>query len=244
MSRSYRNPPVVEALCEVFFTGSEWDPAIPGLFYERVRKRFPGRGQRKDIQVELTVGSGAPSSRTTQGEPRAEFWSEDRSRLVQVGRDLLVVNQLRPYPHFVDWRPIVLEMCHEYRGLANPASIGRVTLRYLNRIPMPEAFKMETYFRVYPEVPAEIGGGHGAFLMRLELPTLHPSHQLILTFGWASPEADSKYALMLDLYDLAPITAADTFSGLAQTIDDAHANIERAFEGAITDDLRSRFGAG
>jgi uncharacterized protein (TIGR04255 family) len=242
MTRSYRNPPVVEALSEVFFEGSAWDPTIPGLFYDRVRDQFPGRGQRKDIQIELTVGSREASSRTTHGDPRSEFSNSDRSRLVQVGRDLLVVNQLRPYPHYVDWRPIVLDMCGVYRELAKPASIARATMRYLNRIPVPDTFQMETYFRMYPEVPPEIGGGHGAFLMRLELPALHATHRLILTFGWASPEPDSEHALMLDLYDVAPIQGADTFDGLAQTIDEAHANIERAFEGAITPELRSRFG--
>lgn len=228
MKRSYRNPPVVEALCEVFFTGSAWDLAVPGLFYEQVRGRFPERGQREDAEGIST-------------EPRAEFWSGDRSRLVQVGRDLLVVNQLRPYPHYEDWRPIVLEMCALYREVAKPAAVERATLRYLNRIPVPETFQMETFFRIYAEVPKEIGGGHRAFLIRLELPALHEEHQLILTFGRANPEPESRHALMLDLYDIAKLTGPDTFAGLAQTMDEAHANIERAFEGAITDALRARF---
>ena len=30
--KKYRNPPVVEALCEIYFVGSQWDNTIPGLF--------------------------------------------------------------------------------------------------------------------------------------------------------------------------------------------------------------------
>ena len=31
--RRYQRPPIVEALCEVYFTGSQWDSTVPGLFY-------------------------------------------------------------------------------------------------------------------------------------------------------------------------------------------------------------------
>lgn len=32
MGRRYKNPPVVEALCEIFFDGSQWDSTLTGLF--------------------------------------------------------------------------------------------------------------------------------------------------------------------------------------------------------------------
>jgi len=45
MGHKYPNPPVIEALCEIYTTGSARDPTAPGLFYERVRDRFHRRGQ-------------------------------------------------------------------------------------------------------------------------------------------------------------------------------------------------------
>lgn len=105
MSRSYANPPVVEALCELFTAGSAWDPTIPGLFYAHVREQFPKRRQARDMGLELEFGPEATAARLTRGEPRSQFSREDGSRMIQVAPDLVVVNQLRPYPAFEDWRP-------------------------------------------------------------------------------------------------------------------------------------------
>ena len=37
--RKYRKPPVVEALCEIYFADSTWDDTVPGVFYERATFR-------------------------------------------------------------------------------------------------------------------------------------------------------------------------------------------------------------
>ncbi len=41
LDRRYRKSPVIEALCEIYFSGSAWDETVPGAFYERWKNEFP-----------------------------------------------------------------------------------------------------------------------------------------------------------------------------------------------------------
>ena len=241
MGRRYANPPVVEALCEVLTTRSQWDATIPGLFYERVKDRFPKRGQRADLGIEVTLGPETPDARVTQREPRSQFSRDDGSRMVQVGRDLVVVNQLRPYPQFEEWRPEVLRALDVYRELAKPAGVDRLGLRYINRVVVPETqFPMDRYFRIHPQVPRELSASHGPFMLRLDLPASSGEHRLLITFGSAPSDAGTT-AFILDLYDMVGIGPKEGFASLERRIDEAHANVEKAFEGAITDSARALF---
>lgn len=46
MGRKYRNPPLIEALCEFQFVPTQpWDLTIPGFFYEKVKNDFPAKQQ-------------------------------------------------------------------------------------------------------------------------------------------------------------------------------------------------------
>ncbi len=53
MSRKYKNPPVVEALCEFqFISDKSWDLTLPGLIYERVKSEFPVK-QQTEISIQF-----------------------------------------------------------------------------------------------------------------------------------------------------------------------------------------------
>jgi uncharacterized protein (TIGR04255 family) len=241
--RHYRNPPVVEALAELYFAGGEWDLTVPGSFYERIKGRFPQKGQMDQLAVELEMGREGARTRTMPGAPRSRFRSEDGSRMVQLGPDVLVVNQLRPYPHFEAWSPVLLEMLALYRELVRPTTIARLGVRYINRIVIPKPrVKMEEYFRIYAEVPPELGAAHGDFLLRLELPPQYAGHQLLLTFATAPPEGPGQIAYLLDLYDIVAMETPEAFDTVEGRLVEAHDSIEWVFENAITDATRELFG--
>lgn len=57
--RHYGNPPVVEALCEVYFAESEWNNTLPGKFATRVEKEY---AEAKDLHRQITsrpIGKGS-----------------------------------------------------------------------------------------------------------------------------------------------------------------------------------------
>ena len=164
--------------------------------------------------------------------------------MVQVGPGLVVLNQLRPYPHFEEWSPVFLEMVDHYRQIVGPASVARLGLRYINRIVIPEQpVWMEDYFRLYPFLPPELGLEHGPFLMRVELRPRHRHHQLLVTFGSAQAERSGEMAYLLDSYDNLPNLNSSDFALVATWLEEAHDNVEHAFESAITDKTRQLFDA-
>lgn len=239
--RSYRNPPVVEALCEIYFADSSWDDTVPGAFYERVRSRFP-RKQRREIQeARITMGPETSTAGVQRLPPWMQFLTEDGSLMIQVAENLVVVNQLLPYRHFENWEPIIYETLNVYNEVALPKRIVRIGLRYINRIEIPgTVIPMEDYFKIYPNLPPSLGNRHGAFLVRVEAPQVEPGHSVLITFGPAdSPQlAGETHAFMLDLYDRVSRPLDPNEAELKKEVRIAHDNVVMAFEGSITDQLR------
>jgi uncharacterized protein (TIGR04255 family) len=242
--RRYQHPPLVEALCEISFTGSQWHEATPQLFYDRVRDDYPQRSQFGQVAVDVNLGTGQAATRTNAGDVRNCFARADRSRLLQLTRDLLVVNQLPPYTHYESWSEWVHSAIAFYRELAAPSGINHIGLRYINRVSIPGvAMNMEEYFRVYPQIPEELGGAHGVFMLQVYMLPVCRGHQLTLTLGMnptAQPADEINF--LVDLFDVVQLAGRDAFGEVRRLMDEAHANIVHTFEQSITDATRALFG--
>lgn len=241
--RHYERPPIVEALCEIYFTGSRWDPTIPGLFYERVRADYPQKSQMAGVGIEVQLSPAQTETRPLPVEPRMRFGRHDNSRLLQLARDLLVINQLLPYPRYEDWREEVHRGLGMYRELAAPGGINRIGVRYINRINVPNPpIRMEDYFRVYPQIPPELSDAHGPFMLQVAMIPICAGHQLTVALGMSPPERPGTMSFLLDLYDLLLLGGRDAFGEMRRLLDEAHTNIVHTFENTITDTTRSLFG--
>lgn len=242
--RRYRKPPVIEALCEIYFAGSAWDETIPGAFYERVKNDFPQKQQRTIQEAQITLGPGQALAGVRQLPPWMQFVSDEKHRMIQIAQDLLVVNQLVPYPHFEEWELEVYRSLQVYRGLAQPEKVARLGLRYINRVVIREdKVRMGDYFTIYPNLPQRLGDTHGSFMVRVEVPAFQQGHTVLITFGTAPPPKPDQVAqaFTLDLYDIAHLDASIDEAVLKKEIRQAHDNIVVAFEDSITDKLRSLF---
>ena len=240
--RSYRKPPVIEALCEIYFADSTWDDTIPGAFYERVKDEFPKKQQREIQEAQIALGRGTASAGVQRLPPWMQFASEKGDLMIQVSENLLVVNQLRPYSHFAAWESVVYRALAVYNEVALPQRAARVGLRYINRIEIPETrFAMEDYFTIYPQLPKSLGDTHGPFLVRVEIPQAEQRHVVLITFGTdsLSEPKKEKQVFMLDLYDIATLDVPPDEIELKKQIQQAHDNVVMAFEDSITDRLRT-----
>ena len=243
--RSYRKPPVVEALCEIHFADSTWDDTIPGAFYERIKHEFPRKQQREIQQAQITLGEGTASAGVQMLPPWIQFVSHSGNKMVQVAENLLVVNQLRPYRHFDEWERAVYKALKEYKSAASPQRVSRIGIRYINRIEIPGTrVSMEDYFTIYPQLPASLGNTHRSFLVRVEVPQADQGHTVLITFGTSEPPqaTGDKLLFMLDLYDIAELNMRPDESELRAQIRQAHDNVVRAFEDSITNRLRDLLG--
>ncbi len=134
----YEEDSIVEALCEFSFAaGCAWDPTVFGRFREAITDaELPVREAGEIVEFALEPAEGGLRARR---QARMRFFNQDRTRLAQVGEDLLVANVLRPYPHWEVFRPFILRTLAAYTEAANPEAIEKITLRYIDRITLPEA---------------------------------------------------------------------------------------------------------
>lgn len=237
--RRYRKPPVVEALCELYFADSKWDDTIPGRFYESVKDDFPVKRQREIQEAQISIADGQAAAGVKRLAPWIQFVSESNDRMLQLARDLLVVNQLRPYPSFEDWRPSIDRALKLYGDLARPTGLARLGIRYINHFVIPGArVQLEDYFAVHPRLPEGLGDEHGAFMVRFEIPHAPDGHMVVVTFGSVAAIGPGGLTFMLDIYDTFESGEPLKLDLVAGEIIRAHENVEAAFEGSITDTLR------
>ena len=256
LQRSYRNPPIVEALCEVYFSGASWDETLPERFFEEVKQDFPKKEERPKHKAEITLGESGAATTEVQTLPSVfQFLNEEGHRIIQVSENLLVVNQLQPYCHFEEWEEQFYKALDIYMKLASPDKIERIGLRYINRFEIPlspeKPILMADYFAIFPTVPQSLGKTHGPFLVRMQVPQNDDRHTLLIVFGTEEvpqpaefvPQSDEgKQAFMLDIYDIASLDIKPDKRELSTEIRLAHENVVKTFEDSITNPLRQLLG--
>lgn len=242
MSRNYKEPPLVEALCEFQFISDSWDWTIPGIIYQHVNQRFPKKRQVRQVNIEIKEEPTENKPPLPEIVERIQFLSEDEHQLVQVGPNMLAVNCVSSYPHWTNFRVLIREMFDVYHSIANPSTIKRIGLRYINRIEIPEAqFDISTYFNLEPKLPDEISHDFLNLFLRMELPYPSDNGMLILTFGSAPVKTTDKSSFILDLDFVTQQNSNIQFDITDRWVETAHSNIETAFEACISDRLRELF---
>jgi uncharacterized protein (TIGR04255 family) len=242
MGKIYRNPPIVEALCEFHFEpGTPWDMTIPGLVYERIRDSFPKRRQAKIFEVAVgTVPEGIGQQLLTTD--RMQFLREDEKAVVQVGPNLLVVNHLKPYPTWQGYVPLIRQGFDAYLAAANPKGIQRIGLRYINRIELPgNRVELADYFEFRPFVGERLPQDYGPFIVGIQIPFEDSRDVLRLQLASLAVETPGTVAVMLDLDYFLARAGGVSQDEVFGWIEIAHAHVEEVFEACITDRLRQMF---
>jgi uncharacterized protein (TIGR04255 family) len=243
VTKTYENPPVIEALCEFQFDPIQpWDWTIPGLVYDKVKNHFPKKRQANVLNVELEPQEKGVAQRVKGGVARMQFLREDETALIQVGPDLLVVNQLKPYPAWVVFKKLILDSLQTYWDIVHPRGFRRIELRYINRIETSEgSVDLDRYFTVAPKVPDPVPQTFLSFIIRTEIPFENEEGLLILAFGSALPEMPVKRAFILDLDFITVRPEQLDLTTAMDWVERAHTQIEKTFEACITDETRRLF---
>ncbi|HID61454.1 MAG TPA: TIGR04255 family protein [Anaerolineae bacterium] len=242
MGRKYKNPPIVEALCEFQFeSNSPWDLVMPGLIYEKVQDTFPRRRQAKQLTVDISASPEGIEQqvRTTD---RMQFLREDEKVLIQVGPHFMAVNHLKPYPSWQEFLPLIKRGLRAYCDVASPRSIHRVGLRYINRIEVADQrIELEDYFEFRPFVGPNLPQDFGPFIVGIQVPYEGSRDILKLELTNASSEMPDTVAMILDFDYFLVKPGEVALNNVFEWLDIAHNRIEEAFEACITERLRQMF---
>jgi len=213
---------------------------IFGHYYDRIKDEFPQKRQLKGVEVSVEVGAGTMAQHIREAGMRMQFIRSDESAMVQVAPNLLVVNQLRPYSSWKDFKASVLHRLADYVAIAEPAGIKRVGLRYINRFEFDEVeFDFARLFAASPYLPPGLKDIVGPFFLRVEVPK-GETDRLLLTMGTVDPAEESQVAILLDLDHVSLCNLPVEEEVLSAHLDLAHQRVEEAFESCLTAELRER----
>jgi uncharacterized protein (TIGR04255 family) len=244
--RLYTKPPVVEAFIDIHVdrpSHVEAAALTAGLssFHKDEEHLYPVRNaiMSGTYTVDPVTGHSTEQRQDLIGY---RFISARQSEVVQVRKNGFTFSKVRPYTHWEQWRPEARRLWSRYCDLVHPIRVTRTTVRYINRIEIPEdQIHIENYFRTYPRVADIIPGAFARFLLRVELPQPDiPDAILVLSQGIVE---DLKVGggIVLDLELSCRVDMAPRDEGLWDALETLHDRENDAFEGCITDETRKLF---
>ena len=243
MGRKYARPPVIEAVCEFRFgADTQWDLAVPGLVYERIRDRLPNREQRLIPRIEIR-NTEAGTEQQIHTEQRMFFLTEDKKTFIQVGARLLAVNRLAPYPPWDEFRPVVESAFDVLGSTVALRSIDRIGLLYVNRIEIPRPeLELSEYFEFRPFLGEHLPQDVASFVVGCVLPFADERDACRVQLANGVPDQPERSSFILDLDYFLNRSNGVSADAALQWVENAHTTVEQVFEGCITDKLRALFG--
>ena len=251
--RRYRNPPIDEAVCEFHFRpGPDWDLTIPGKLDSVLASEYGGkRSSQQFIDVGVEIKNDEPSNlRYGQRLSKVLLFTEDQTRAVGVGPDVLSIHMLRPYqkpeaPEESGWeefRPRIATALKAYWNVAKPKGVRRISVRYINRIVIPESVvRIEDYLHSAVPLVQGLPDAVNNFMSRTDYRYEDGAHLVLAHGTFLPPSGDIGFLLDIDVYWEHAGLLAQT-EALART--DRLRALERdAFEAVITDAARELFDA-
>lgn len=251
--RQYKNPPIDEAVCEYHFSpGPDWDLTIPGKLHSALASEYDGKPRNQqfvDVGVEIKREE-RPNLRYGQGLAKVLLFTKDEARAVGVGPDVLSIHMLRPYqdpksPDASGWnefRPRIAKALEAYWSIANPMGVRRISIRYVNRIVIPEPVAtIEDYLHCAGPSVKGLPDHVNNYMSRTDYRYQDGTH-LVLTQGTIS-RPSGEMGFLLDIDVLWETQEVVTIVQSLERTDTLRVLERDAFENVITDTARELFDA-
>jgi len=240
----YRNAPIVEAIISLHVAFREGDAdKVAGVAEKAFSSRF-ARSQSLDrVNVKFeSKPSTAPTSSLTRKHGGWKFTDEKNERVLQILPNAFVYSHLQPYTKWQTFSAEARELWQTYLKVANPTSVNRIGLRYINRLRLPERFELSDYLNFYPSTPPAFGELCGVVTqLQLQQADSVASDALALVTLASEPSQDpstSAMALDIDIFSKLVLPASD--SKIWDTFEDFRVRKNRLFEAAITEKLKEK----
>lgn len=249
--RRYRNPPIEEAVCELAFAPRRtWDLTIPGKLHNELGDEYTGTPrEQRIIGVGLETREGTPPH-VKLGEELAkvQLVTQNGTRGIGVGQDLLSIHMLRPYHDseisgpggWSEFYDRIMKALKAYWKVTEPVGVTRVGIRYINIIDIPLDSGIEIYIKSAQPKVEELPEKLTNFFDRFEY--IYPDDiRLILSQGFLPPSSDKSRPLLLDIDVIWGGSKPATLDSSMAKVEELHAREKRSFEAIITDKSRELF---
>lgn len=242
MSRTYENPPIIEAICEIQFPqGTSWDLTMPGYIHSKLEKDFPNKREQKGL--ELTWEAQAEMiEHSIRASDRLIFASEDERTLVQIGKGMVAVHRLQPYESWENFYPQIEQGMKAYFDIVKPDRIKSASLRFINQIKFDtNIVEVKEYFNFYPFIGRSLPQDYYSFITGIRVPYESGRDALKIVINAEETNEKESLLLKLDLEYFLRVPEELKIESFFDWVNEAHNRVESSFEGCITDKLREKF---
>ncbi len=239
---SYRNPPVIEAVCEFRFPqDTQWPKDIADQLYEKVKDAFPHKEIHKVQELEITAKEDKIGHKIIPIE-RVTLQSEKPRIQLHIGNRILSIHCLQPYPSWKVFLPSIHMAFNTIQKITTITGIDRIGLLYLDKIEIPQdGGSLSEYFNFHPFLGEKLPKDFVNFIVGCEFPyaNMRDICRLQLTRGIQERQGHSTFILSTDYY-LAKRQMI-SHEEVDEWLENAHREVREIFEGSITDKMRTHF---
>ena len=235
----YVNPPLTEAVFELFFTANNWSPIVPGAFYGLVKEKYP-------IITQASGGFGISFGHEgvqfgTGNSDLTQFKSGDGSSIIQLSNNLLTVNKLPKYQGWKSYSEMIIEAVDTLFEVVDISKVNRLGLRTLNKVDIGthsyENFKR--YFNVYPVLPTASRQEINSIQLNYETPIETNKEVLAVSINTLRKEKGYSAPTFFQLY-YTRIMDIDVMK-ILPWIENAHSELYKAFDLSLTSECKKTF---
>lgn len=249
MTKTYKNPPLKEAVCEFRFDLRSIITELQGqAFYEKIKDVFPieKTGRLHNIEVQLNAGKDKEEKGISQKFHEFKIYlSQNEKCMVQVDGGRISIHQLHPYISWAEFLPLIQKIFNSYIECVAPTGIVRIGLRYVNEITLlTENFRHEDSFNISLVLPDIIEKTKKTMFIVSISEQEEGKDAIKIQFGEKTPNQTQEqlgrtFIFDLDYFLLVPHTI--TFGDVGRWLETAHSNLEATFEDMLTESVKMSF---
>lgn len=231
ISKKYNNPPLVEAVFEMFFTSSAWSSIIPGLFYNEIKEKYPiitqnqgGFGIAFDNK---SLNIGPSNNQLTQ------YKNNSGDTIIQLAGNLLTVNKLPKYTGWESYLETIIFAVETLKRVIRIDRIDRIGLKAINKIDIKinSIEQLKKYINIYPNISSNPNIEVSSIQINLESQIIENTEVCSILVGTLRKEPNYEAPILFQIYVTRINTIPEDYKSW---VEHAHTQLSETFESSLT----------
>jgi uncharacterized protein (TIGR04255 family) len=241
MPTSYKRPPITEAVIEFRFAQPLALPDMEKARHDFARE-FPAVSRLENFEVQVTDQPVSPSVKLTAGY---RMHSNDGTEIISITVFAVSFSRLAPYNGWEAFSESALGVYKRFRSLVGYTQIGRIGVRYVNRLDIPVAnpnvpVRLEHYITIQPEYPENGLPALQTFAVQGVF-KIESGYLVTINVASVPPPLPRFMSILLDIDLGAADNVPQKTDDMRDLINTMRDEKNRIFELCITDETRETF---
>lgn len=244
MSKTYKNPPILEAVCEFRFElPDKASEKQVSTFYEKIKGSFPvaKKGKVGSLEFKVEPNKTSGKNQMTHKEDFYEFdqyFSQDEKYSIQLDGGRVSIHRIKPYTSWTDLSPLIKLVYNSYLKSFSPTKVIRIGLRYVNEVILSsDQFSFQDYFNIKASFSFFTEKSQKSIFIGSVFEQEKGRDAIKVQFIEKQTTKTSEKAFVLD-FDYFLASSFISSNEVEKWVEEAHNKIEEVFESIISDKMK------